>query len=351
MKSNLTLIPSLTIHPDKLFLYNEFLWEPFKPRKSDTADIYNQKPIKYEHLVSGSNSTKGIVSKIAKRKINRAVDYLVLLSSTTKAHSNYSGRFFNFKVGFITLTLPSKQIHTDNEIKEKCLNQFLVEVRKRYHVKNYIWRAELQKNGNIHFHIIVDKFIYWNELRDRWNRIINKLGYVDRYRENMKKYHSEGFQVRKDLLSKWPKESQYNAYLKGKKTDFNSPNSTDVHSIKKIHNIKLYISKYLTKNEEKEIEKDCEIDSERFIKGRIWSCNVELSNVKGARLSVDNDLQEEIEFAQKTLKPYEINEPYFSIYFIDIFKLQEIGCQRLYNLFLNYLFDEFGFSQQLQIPV
>ena len=219
MKSNLTLIPSLTIHPDKLFLYDEILWEPFKPSKPDTYNLYNKKPIKYEHLITGSNSTKGIVSKTAKRKINRAVDYLILLSSTTKAHSNYSGRFFNFKVGFITLTLPSKQIHSDNEIKEKCLNQFLIEIRKRYHVKNYIWRAELQKNGNIHFHIIVDKFIYWNELRDRWNRIINKLGYVDRYRENMKKYHYEGFKVRKDLLSKWSKDSQYNAYLKGKKTD------------------------------------------------------------------------------------------------------------------------------------
>ena len=350
MKPQLTLIPQLTIHPDKLFLHYESSWSPYKPLPKDKPAWSVPSSTKYAHLLSGTNATNGIVSKIAKRKINRAIDYLLLMSSTTKVHSNYSGRFFNFKVGFITLTLPSKQIHTDAVIKEKCLNQFLVEIRKRYHVKNYVWRAELQKNKNIHFHIIVDKFIYWNELRNRWNRIINKLGYVDRYRENMHEYHSKGFTLRTDLLDHWSKEAQYKAYIQGRKTDFNNPNSTDIHSIQKIHNIKLYISKYLTKNEKKESETVQEHETRDYISGRIWSCNEELSNIKGARVEVDNDLQKEIEFAQKVLTPYEINEQYFSIYFIDIFQLHKIGCLRLYKIFVEYLFNEFAFNQNLSIP-
>ena len=66
-----------------------------------------------------------------------------------------------YKLTFITLTLPSKQIHSDNEIKSKCLNQFLIELKKNHSVSRYIWKAEKQENNNIHFHIIADKFIKW----------------------------------------------------------------------------------------------------------------------------------------------------------------------------------------------
>ena len=100
----------------------------------------------------------------------KSLDYLLLMANPIRAQSNFSGRCFTFKMAFITLSLSSTQIHSDNEIKEKCLNQFLIEIRKRYRVKNYIWRAEKQKNGNIHFHVVIDKFIAWSELRDRWNQ-------------------------------------------------------------------------------------------------------------------------------------------------------------------------------------
>lgn len=46
---------------------------------------------------------------------------------------------------FVTLTLASDQIHSDNMIKEELLNQFLTELRQDYDLKNYLWKAEKQK--------------------------------------------------------------------------------------------------------------------------------------------------------------------------------------------------------------
>src|SRR3972149_9919788 len=135
------------------------------------------------------------------------------------------------RITFITLTLPSNQIHTDNVIKSKCLNQLLIEMSRYHKVEQYIWRAEKQKNGNIHFHILADRYIFWSDIRNRWNRIVNKLGYVDRYKDEQKKFHKDGFQVRQELTGKWTVESSKKAFIKGKRLNWNDPNSTDIHSI------------------------------------------------------------------------------------------------------------------------
>jgi hypothetical protein len=248
------------------------------------------------------------------------------------------GKSYKFKVAFITLTLPSKQIHSDNYIKETCLNQLLVELRIRYKVRNYLWRAEKQKNGNIHFHILVDKFIPWSELRDRWNRIINKLGYVDNYRTEMKEWHKNGFNVRKDLLKHWDYQKQIKAYQKGKINDWSSPNSTDIHSLHKINNVKDYICKYCTKNE---------TNSE--VQGRMWGCNYELSDIKGACEIVDQEIKSELNELISEFKPRVYTSDYFSVIHISVHKLNNTKYQNLYNIFYKYLIDKFSFNIQQEL--
>ncbi len=243
VERHLTIIPTLAIHPTKICQFSETVWQPDKPiRKNNKYQLSNKK-IKYKHLLKSSRSAEGSVSKIASRKMGKAIEYLLFLSNPKSATAQLTGKLFNFRIAFITLTLPSKQKHSDNEIKQKLLNSFLLELKDNYKVKNYVWRAEKQLNGNIHFHIIVDKFIPWNELRNRWNRITNKLGYVDNYKHEMKKYHNGNFKVREDLLERWSYKSQINAYKVGVANDWQSPNSTDIHSIIKIRNIQNYVTK------------------------------------------------------------------------------------------------------------
>lgn len=360
MKAELTLIPKCSIHPNKINIYNEIHWHPHKPvRKNDGFEgllKYDENGIplppekqNIERIINSDRKAHGIVSKTARRKIMKASDYLLLMAGNKTAQSQYNGRTFQFKIAFITLTLPSQQQHDDREIINKCLNQFIIEIKKRYQVKNYIWRAEKQKNGNIHFHILIDRYIYWQELRDRWNRIINKLNYVNQYRESQQKWHKNGFHVRKELLPTWPEKKQRQAYERGAKTHWTSPNTTDIHSVQKIRNIKQYISKYMTKQPETDIEQTKKKQEEIKQTGRIWGCNRELSNITGARTEIDNNIQDEIQLLLDAGNVHKYQGNYFTVIYIDYKEFQLNNLQGLFQYFSQYMFEHFGFPLQSEI--
>lgn len=349
MKPELTLIPRLTIHPNKICTYNEIHWDPYAPTKrklylEDGTIISN-----YDRIKDSDRQTKGKISINARRKISKAVDYLLLMSKPQSQMSHPRGKQIQFCLAFITLTLPSKQIHTDNEIKSQCLNQFLIELKTRHRVSHYVWRAEKQKNGNIHFHIIVNKFINWNELRNRWNRIINKLGYIDRYQENQKAFHSTGFTFRPELSKTWDYEHQLKAYKEGARHDFRNPNSTDVHSIKKIRNLKNYVTKYMTKNEDdKQNLQQPDTDHAEQI-GRLWGCDTDLSDIKGAQLVIDNEISTALGEVIKIVNPHKFNDTYFSVYYIDVHQLAEHSKDVLFLRFAEYMSEHFNYHAQLEI--
>jgi hypothetical protein len=382
MKAQLTLLPSISINPRVLACYNQVDWQPVRPEKKFDQQKNAYFSPTFDHLLNSARSAQGNVSKIAKRKMNRSLDYLLLMANEKQVDIQTTGRKLKFKIAFITLTLPSKQIHSDNQIKNECLNQFLIELKKYYHVRNYLWRAEKQKNGNLHFHIIVDKFIPFQELRDRWNRIINKLGYVDRYRDNMQTFYANGFRPHQNLLRTWPLKKQIAAYERGARTHWSSPNSTDVHSVQRIRDVRSYISKYITKNEVKQVilrvqelagfrkehpNRVCKKpvkNKKQLLRnrrnrqlsvkkakqtGRIWGCNQELSKIKGAQALVDNQLQQEIDtiFTATDIKTF--SDTYFRVAYFDITLLKKYPQSRLFQIFSQYLFEQFNFSFQTEL--
>lgn len=84
---------------------------------------------------------------------------------------------------FLTVTLPSEQVHTDAVINRQCLQPFLQSLKRHHGIEHYFWRAEAQENGRIHFHILTDRYISKEDLQVSWNKCVNVLGYVDRYYE------------------------------------------------------------------------------------------------------------------------------------------------------------------------
>jgi len=327
MKPEINIIPCVSIHPDRVNIYNQVYWEPKKPPREKAA-----------HLIKADKQTHGKVSYQARKKVSRGISYLLYMANDKYLPETAHGKSYKFKIAFITLTLPSTQIHSDNVIKSECLNHFIIELRQKYHVKNYIWRAEKQKNRNIHFHILVDKFIPWSELRDRWNRIVNKLGYVDRYRNEMRRFHSEGFKAREDLLKTWDYKSQVKAYKKGKANDWNSPNSTDIHSLYKINKVGRYITKYCTKD-----------DSNNDIKGRIWGSSESLSGISGGVDVATFAVKSEVE---KIITLYGENYykgDYFSVIHIPVNALLDLHCDNLFGIFANYMLEQFNYNCQLVI--
>jgi hypothetical protein len=315
MDSEPRYIPHVKIQPNYIVAYSLY-----------NGPRYKKDKLPGEKLMPESNDHKGKVSHRSQMKMKNKINWLLAMTNNKRVYSAKCRTGFTFKLCFITLTLASKQVHSDQVVKSELLNHFLTEARKRWSVKNYIWRAEPQANGNIHFHIITDKFIPWHELRNVWNRIQNKLGYCDRYRDEMRRFHSGGFKVREKLLSQWSYKQQIKAYKKGVASDWNSPNSSDIHSLTKVKNVGAYLCKYVTKNE-----------ASRKIEGRLWGLSLDLSKIDGACDLIDSELSDELGKLATIFNDKYYCKDYVDIWYIDVSRLDECEFPRLFALFYHYL--------------
>jgi len=314
-QKEIILIPHVVINPTSIVTYKEIISDGSRCKSSAMYFDVNAPIGEERSFIHSSRKAEGFMSPQAKRKISKALEYLVTTSTDKRQLERITGKYVNFKCAFITLTLPSTQIHDDKVIINQCLNSFLNECRQYYQVRNYVWRAEKQKNGNIHFHLVIDKFIPWNEMRNRWNRIVNKLGYVDRFHE---------------------------------KHNHRTPNSTDIHSTRKIKNLKAYLVKYMSKQPEVDVEEQSTAESVKLQTGRIWGCNHELSQTRGLNLIIDNEVSEELTKILKDPKLRVYETAYFTVYYLDYHRLKTNGSDLLFKYFSDYLFQQLGFEEQLK---
>ena len=175
---------------------------------------------------------KGSLSLGASKRIKKIIFVWLSAIQFDLLSRGHSLKQTRKQIKFITLTLPVKQMHTDKEIKRDMLNNFLIQLKRSYGVKNYLWIAETQGNGNLHFHIITNVNIAWQTIRKIWNTILNNYGYIDKFEEKYK--HRD-------------------------------PNSTDIHVLKKVRNLSAYLTKEMTKNQKS-----------RKIDGKLWGCSKNL---------------------------------------------------------------------------
>lgn len=203
--------------------------------------VRGKNPNSLENLKDGK--VKGYLSANSARRVR---DIVQAWTNCIKAKQRKSGGSIDKYISFITLTLPAKQFHTDLEIKRKALNPFLITIFRKFKVSAWLWKAEPQQNGNIHFHILVNRFCPWQKVRLIWNQIIGSLGYLDLFE---------------------------------KKHGHRNPNSTDIHGLYKdkkgneISFVGAYMAKYMSKKNAGS-EKLC-----RPISGRIWGCSDNLKSI------------------------------------------------------------------------
>jgi len=213
-----------------------------------------------------NNSSNGNISKKAEAKIRNAVNWLVHSAKDKRIFDRKTNKNFYFKVNFVTLTIPqAEKIPGDKFVKEKIFHPFIIYCRKYFGLRNYVWRAETQANGMLHFHLTTDTFLHHAKIRKVWNRLMEKEGLLDNFID---------------------------------KFGHNNPNSTDVHAVKKIKDLGAYLAKYFCK-EDKE---------RRKVKGRLWGCNYELSHEKKCFVACDPDesAKEHRELMQPEIKFKEI---------------------------------------------
>lgn len=221
-----------------------------------------------------ANKVKGDLSKKSRLLMTKALSWMYLFSkkkwAVFKDETTGKTKQFQFRINFITLTLSDAQVHSDDWIKIHMLEPFL-KWMKRKSATHYVWKAEAQDNGNIHFHITTEVFIHYAKIRDKWNSIQYKAGYLN---NRMKRGLDD------------------------------SPNSTDVHSVKNEKGFVAYMVKYMTKLEEMQKTKlhtkrvtfyDSPIEAammmgsicavglpvlKRKIEGKIWACSQDLLNIR-----------------------------------------------------------------------
>jgi hypothetical protein len=269
-----------------------------------------------ENNVNLTREKKGYMSNKTKSKVKGYIDTMLLLSQVREAEKLELNERLGYKQRvrptLATLTLPSMQAHDDKFIRRYLLNPFVKLLKEKYGVRLYLWVAEAQSNGNVHFHILLDRYIenvtqpkharIALELTKDWNRLLALYGYIEPYRVKMQAIHQNGFWFNEDykrevftkvggkyevVQEPVSYEQQYAAYLGGLQTGWQQPNTVDIHALKERDNIKAYICKYLTKV-------DSEDTGRRKIEGRLWGCSDQLRAIATYEQPFDDDLQNTI---------------------------------------------------------
>lgn len=256
---------NLYVKPSYIVSIPEFYREGGNSRS--LAFIENQKNLE-------NNQAGGKLSRKAVTGLRNAINWLCLSAKKKKVFVKAKNSHFFFKVNFVTLTLPdTDQDISPADLQKKLLNPFLTLFRKEYGLKNYVWRIEYQKNGKLHVHLTCDTFLHYQIVRDSWNRLLDKNGYLDKFFRDHR--HKD-------------------------------PNSTDIHATRKVKNLAAYLAKYMSKPEK--------VEGMTEFKGRLWGCSRELSRANKLTVHIPADqcatelrclMDTGIEYKDITVKPPE----------------------------------------------
>lgn len=222
-------VPIAQLRANSLLIYYE--------RQYDNKYAY--KPMK--HMLKNFHKEKaysGSITAHTKKRIKRAVTILTQSAQNQRISNPITNKEENFKLNFITLTIPLKQRMINcREGYKLLMAPFLDWLRKTHNVKTYVWKAEFQKRGQLHYHIVTTTWIHYQAIRNKWNYLLGKA-------DMMKEYYAQHGNC--------------------------NPNSTDIHKVFHIKNVAAYISKYMSK----------ENDEQPDNKGKIWDCSTNLKGVK-----------------------------------------------------------------------
>lgn len=283
------------------------------------------------------NIHNGFISDIAASNLKKAIFFMFWLNDGYGIKKKICYKKTKNNINFITLTLPSLQKHSDKFLKKECLNQFFIELNAKFMNLNYIWRAEKQQNGNIHFHILINKFVKWQYIREIWNRILNKYEYIDNYQQKFLNCTFD--QYFKIFRAKGNKDIEKirQSYISGQNSNWSNPNSIDIQKIRDVKNLLSYVVKYMSKKSPSSENNDSESLNNQKIEGKIWYASECLLNIKQDTQEVTNELFKELDMINQNSTVHIIEKDYYTIFCISADMLLNIGCIKLFQLFYKSL--------------
>lgn len=190
-------------------------------------------------ILTKQKTYSGVLCTGTKKRLTRALETMVMCKTR--------------HLVFLTLTIysPDRNINA-KEAYKRCLGPFLQWMRRHKRVKMYVWKAELQERGQVHYHLTIDNFIDKTEVEQEWNRLQINAGYVDMSRYVEKFGH--------DVV---PSTKIHNVY-----------NETDMVGYLKKQIFGEYDARAKTYAVINEFSKD--IQNEINIGGKVWDCSMNL---------------------------------------------------------------------------
>lgn len=187
-----------------------------------------RKPHGQKKLFEGQKAYSGKVTKGSEKRLRKAISLLVQKSPKRRIWNPVIYKHHDFRIGFVTLTIADQGNDTAADVYKKALAPFLRNFRAKG-MQDYVWKAELQERGTLHYHIAVNQFIHYQEIQDYWNKKQKAAGYLQKF-------------------------GQVHGHFR--------PNSVDIHSIRKVSNIEGYLTKYM-----------CKTDGDKGIVGKVWDAS------------------------------------------------------------------------------
>ena len=234
--------PMLQVRKGKIIEYQLTEWTSYAKSEEQLELINNTK-----------SAYSGEITEGGRKRMKRCL--LLWAESLERYNSKYRHEVKGNekKLVFLTLTLSAVQVHPDQEIKSKILKPFMRWLRESEGCENYIWKAEVQKNGNIHFHVIIDQFVKKENIRLKWNECQDNLRYHERYQTKF--------------------------------GDTQAP-STQIEIVENQEQIERYIGKYISKSQ------GC-----RKIEGRVWEASKKVKSMRYFEIERDTTTEKNLQVA------------------------------------------------------
>jgi len=103
-------------------------------------------------------SYSGQVTDHTRKRAMRAIDMLLQKSPERIIYNPVSKNWHPFRINFITLTISDKTNICAADAYQNLLKPYLRKLRKYGRIP-YVWKAELQQRGQLHYHITTNCFI------------------------------------------------------------------------------------------------------------------------------------------------------------------------------------------------
>lgn len=191
----------------------------------------------------------GKLTEGAKKRLTKAIELLCQSIKTRWIENQVTGKRVRHRLSFITLTISQEKNITAREAYDKCFKHFIQWLRRTEKVNTYVWKCEIQRRGQIHYHITSPSWIHYQRIRDKWNNLQRQAGFIDEFK--LKYGHDD-------------------------------PNSTDIHEVKAVKNLSGYLLKEF-----------CKTIQNPDTTGKVWDCSQNLKAYKYYTV-IENDLNSQL---------------------------------------------------------